>query len=283
MKHMSASKTLLVLAWLCLTSTRCYSPDLSWEMLMLSRIAYCADLSKVADWTCKLCPELPGVTNITVIADSGVGMQLIVAARPSEVLVGFRGSEVLMNFIKDIEIGTSAPFPGGCPGCTVHDGFLSTWNAVRNRTIHAVQDLLAIDPSAALRVTGHSLGASVAQIACMDMYLHGVTCSSVYTFGAPRTGNSKFVLGFSEMIPDNWRVTHWKDPIPHLPPPEIGYIHTATEMFYDSESTSLRHCNGDGEDADCSAQFEVAVCLVCCVSDHLTYMNTSLGQSQCED
>lgn len=266
-----------------------YSLKTAESMLALSRIAYCTDLSKVKNWSCKLCPEFPGMTNVTVISDEDYGAQLFVGVRDGDVFLSFRGTETLENMILDLEFATSAPFDGShCKNCSVHIGFLDTWNSVRNETTQAVVGKLQANPGAALRVTGHSLGASVAEIACLDIGYHveGIICNSLYTFGAPRTGNPAFVQAVESQVPDDrWRVTHWKDPIPHLPPVyDSYYLHSKTEIFYDYAFTTMKQCvaKGWGEDPSCSYQFDVADCIACCVGEHLVYLNQSLGQSYCD-
>merc|ERR1712070_1184320 len=98
-------------------------------------------------------------------------------------------------------------------GCEVHSGMLDTYNSVRTGTIDAILGKLASNPGAALRVTGHSMGSSMAELMCVDLLANrGVHCSQLYTYGTPRTGN--------------------QDPIPHLPPASFGYVHATTEMFY---------------------------------------------------
>ena len=106
-----------------------YSLDRSRKMLTLTRTAYCQDLDKVQSWTCKLCSLYPSMTNVSVVFNESLGMQLFVGVDPKDtspgsVLVSFRGSEVLENYIKDIECGTSTPFPD-CDGCEVHSGTLN--------------------------------------------------------------------------------------------------------------------------------------------------------------
>jgi len=99
----------------------------------------------------------------------------------------------------------------------------------------------------------------------------------------PRSGNTAFVKALDHATPQNdvWRVTHWRDPVPHLPPVAFGYDHAVTEYFYNYDNTQGKVCKG-GDDTTCCQQFETALCLVCCVSEHLSYMNQTLGVGQCQ-
>jgi len=234
-------------------------------------------------------------------------MQLFVGVDQTDgptgsVVVSFRGSEVgrakprhksydeirvalqvLENYIQDLEAGESSGFPD-CPnGCRVHSGMFHTYNSIRSRTVEAILEKLADNPGALVRATGHSMGASMVELLCVDVSLHhGVRCSTVYTYGTPRSGNQAFVDALaSATLPthDVWRVTHWRDPVPHLPPALLGYVHATTEVFYNYDFTSVRQCVGP-DDKDCCQQFAAVSCLLCCVMEHLSYMNQSVGQAQ---
>ena len=196
------------------------------------------------------------------------------------------------------------------PACTLHMlpllGMLATYNSVRDGTVNLIRAKLAANPGAALRVTGHSMGASMAELLCVDLQSHyGIECTQVdtilsparcacspftsaanlqvYTFGTPRSGNQAFVQALAQAAPngDMWRVTHWRDPVPHLPPASFGYTHATTEMFYNYDFTTSRQCAG-GDDPKCCQQFSAAACLICCVMEHLSYLNETIGQAQCD-
>ena len=56
-------------------------------------------------------------------------------------------------------------------------------------------------------------------------------------------------------MPNQWRVTHYKDIVPQVPPQKpLDYHHVATEM-YENENGSVKTCNGSGEDPTCSDQW----------------------------
>ena len=53
-------------------------------------------------------------------------------------------------------------------------------------------------------------------------------------------------------MPNSWRVTHYKDVVPQLPPQgPIPYQHAATEV-YEDQNGKTKTCNGSGEDPKCS-------------------------------
>jgi len=293
---MKVTKVLTALFWLLVATiiavpsdhvNATYSLERSRKMLTLTRTAYCKDLTKVGTWTCKLCALYPTMTNVSVVSNKSLGMQLFVGVDPKDgprgsVLVSFRGSEVPENYIKDLEFGHASPFPE-CQGCLVHSGMLDTYNSIRTGCLDVIKAKLVANPGAVLRVTGHSMGASMAELMCVDLQLHyHMDCTQLYTYGTPRSGNQAFVTALGHAIPsgDMWRVTHWRDPVPHLPPADFGYVHAVTEIFYNYDFTVSRQCIG-GDDPKCCQQFDTLACIVCCTMEHLKYLNETIGQATC--
>jgi hypothetical protein len=158
---------------------------------------------------------------------------------------------------------------------------------VQDATVTAIlQKLAAVGPGAELRLSGHSMGASMAQLCAATLFTdHGIVSTSVYTFGTPRLGNDKFMSWFagSGAATSFYRVTHYKDPIPHFPPMHFGYRHGPTEVYYNDQCTEHKVCDSSGEDDSCMGQFETYQCLTKSgVEDHLHYLNATFGQSQCQ-
>merc|ERR1712146_444070 len=112
-------------------------------------------------------------------------------------------------------------------------------------------------PSATLFVTGHSLGAAVALIAAYSLHFDlGFEVGGAYTYGSPRVGNQQltsFIGGKSAPAGfPTWRITHGRDPVPHLPPRWVGFEHVSTEVFLPFDNRSHVVCDGSGEDKNCS-------------------------------
>jgi hypothetical protein len=104
------------------------------------------------------------------------------------------------------------------------------------------------------------------------------------TFGSPRVGDKTFSTWLSAQLKSSWRMTHYADPVPHLPPTlhEINWHHVPTEIFEGSTSSSYKQCNGSGEDPSCAD----GILIPLNTRDHLTYMGVSLenGKSnRCQD
>ena len=115
-----------------------------------------------------------------------------------------------------------------------------------------VKRLQAELPSYSVRCTGHSLGtthsnssqfpslinppgAALALLTSMDLANNGIP-NSVYNYGQPRVGDSQFATCSSSKITVE-RVTHLKDPVPHIPFESWNYVHGCREA-YESSSTA---------------------------------------------
>jgi predicted lipase len=59
---------------------------------------------------------------------------------------------------------------------------------------------------------------------------------SLVTFGSPRVGNVDYSALFSTICNITWRVVHYHDIVPHLPPRStdvLQFWHVAQEIWYD--------------------------------------------------
>lgn len=138
-----------------------------------------------------------------------------------------------------------------------------------------VKSLLSTDSTAELHITGHSLGGSLA-VLCATQFarVENVTVVGVYTFGASRVGNAEFHAFYSQGTHTSWRVTHWKDPVPHLPMTSLGFHHVPNEVFYNKDSSSYAICDASGEDPHCSNS--VAWDSLLFVNEHYTYIKADI-------
>ena len=137
---------------------------------------------------------------------------------------------------------------GNCPGCEVHSGFYASYSNLRDQMVSALNSIGAHS----VIITGHSLGAALANLAAYDvvralsvprqMILCAVTHvvllmsqSSIfdvvtfYTFGQPRVGNAAYASYFSK-VASEYRVVHYMDIVPHLPPQALDFHHVGTEV-----------------------------------------------------
>ena len=89
-------------------------------------------------------------------------------------------------------------------------------------------------------VTGHSLGGALATLSAYVLQSDlKLPVGRVFTYGSPRVGNDAFSKA-RIAAGNEWRITHHRDPVPHLPPRHLfGFTHTAREVrvFYSAPAS----------------------------------------------
>lgn len=135
---------------------------------------------------------------------------------------------------------------------------------------------------AKLLIAGHSLGGAMATLSALDaMDMVGKPIDYFYTFGSPRVGNDAFAdyvnqrfqvskSSFLSTTTFKARITHYKDPVPHLLLSSFGFKHIDLEIYYEEDNNSYTVCQ-PGEDDSCSDQHIVSLY----IDDHLTYMGVA--------
>ncbi|KAG5366575.1 Autophagy-related protein 8 [Yarrowia sp. B02] len=237
----------------------------------LANIAYCGGSSLLTQpFSCAYqCKEFPNMELVSTWGDS-VTLSALVAGYLSidhvdkEIVVGFRGSHTLKDWIVDLMVTRSAvddAYPG-CSGCRVHHGFFASYKATLAKFDDDLKKLVAANPGYRVNVVGHSLGGSVALLAATDFKNRGYD-TYLTTFGQPVTGNSAFAdyvdnLWFGSPTPQTlsggpdrkyYRVTHKSDVVPRVPfwP---GYTQNAGEVYISVPEinppvSALRYCEGE--------------------------------------
>lgn len=115
-------------------------------------------------------------------------------------------------------------------GCEAHDGFYKSWRQSSSTVTAALESALSANPGYALVVTGHSLGAAVATLAGAEWRNAGYSCD-IYTYGSPRVGNDVLADYVTAQPGGEYRITHYDDIVPRLPPMFLGYRHTSPEYW----------------------------------------------------
>lgn len=93
------------------------------------------------------------------------------------VVLSFRGSESVMNWVMD---ATIVPVPTDlCNGCMAHGGMWTSWLEVRDEIKESMIVTAGIHPSYQIVVTGHSLGAGLATIAATEFRNMGLNVDLV--------------------------------------------------------------------------------------------------------
>ncbi len=292
-----------------------YSPALAKLLVYYTAASYCSNRTLLASWTCPKCSppgsNAPALSHVQVLWNATSQVQGYVAyeAAANLTVVAFRGSVGTLNWIEDFDFSL-VPHPA-CAACRVSKGFsvdtYSTIVADVRAGLAAVR--AAVGPSPVL-LTGHSLGAALAELLAYDLATAAAAAgppaalAAVITFGKPRVGNAAWAQAWAAALrsatPLAYRVTHYEDPVPHLPLELMGFSHPPTEVcvaggealrkgcatplwlltlplgtparpkhsphgrsFYNSESaTAYVQCSSsDGEDPTCSNSI---LCVAAC-------------------
>jgi hypothetical protein len=139
--------------------------------------------------------------------------QAFVASTPESILVAFRGTESLGDWIQNIRVLPTSTTMGDA-----HTGFLRGFNGVQAELESIIGDFSARP----VVITGHSLGGALSTVAAGKW--NGVfPVSAVYTIGQPAVGGSDFKSFVEQNYPDSiFRFVNDDDIVPKLPP---GYDH----------------------------------------------------------
>jgi hypothetical protein len=252
-----------------------YDEAVAGRLVNYAGASYCSGQEKVANWNCMACENVPGFRNITSVHDPRTDGRAIVGydAELGARVVAFMGTNInIKTWIHDLLV-MKTPFPlPYCDNCTVHRGFHKTYEGLRDR-IYAILQAL---PPGRIYITGHSLGGALATLCALDLVAsRGQDASKigVITMGQPRVGNVDFATFYDRQGISHYRVTHHRDPIPHLPYRWMDYSHITEEVFYTNSKKSgpTQICTGQ-EDPACSDQFRGNLFYI---QDHWVYLNFS--------
>eukprot|EP01036_Dinobryon_divergens_P022740 gene22740-31027_t len=212
-----------------------------------------------------------------VINDIVTDTEGFVGYLPSDqsIYVVYRGTYSVRSAIDDLKtLKTRYKSYPDCR-CEVHKGFyLAEQNVITSVTAE-VNRLKSISElkNYAVKTTGHSLGAALAQLTAMDLINSGFP-TTVYNFGQPRVGDKDYAKFSTDKL-KTFRVVHNKDIVPHLPfTTKMDFYHSCTEVFEDSKH-NLRTCStssrdgGICEDSSCADQYKLVQTKV---SEHLFYL-----------
>ncbi|EFY86226.1 feruloyl esterase A precursor, putative [Metarhizium acridum CQMa 102] len=147
-----------------------------------------------------------------------------------------------------------------CESCKAHHGFLTAWESIADEVERGLESALRSYPGYSVTIVGHSLGGALAELAFGSLKPKPLSVSQVITYGAPRVGNT----GFADYIDKlagasnsdagiSYRVTHYDDTVPHLPPFFFGFTHPRTEYWQSADKpaeASTYRCYGH-ESLDC--------------------------------
>ncbi|NJM68999.1 MAG: hypothetical protein HC862_01575 [Scytonema sp. RU_4_4] len=99
-------------------------------------------------------------------------------------------------------------------GCEIHIGFALLMEEILSEIQSVIEQL----KPRKICLTGHSLGGALATLAAYRLKRQNFPISDVYTFGAPRVGDSAFASRYEDCKVPHFRIENKNDIVPHLPP-----------------------------------------------------------------
>lgn len=198
------------------------------------------------------CPSLPyGSTVLNTFNSTTTDTKAILFKDDSaeQIILAFRGSATPRNLDQDFQFGlTPLNLTGtSCPSCNVHSGFQYAYASVQDDISSAVKTAMASNPDSTLVLTGHSLGGGLAALAASSLEGQG-EMPIVYSFGEPRNGDAAWAKYMTEKVPNYFRVTHYNDGVPLIPPVLLGFQHHGTELWQSlpdgNTASSTYSCEG---------------------------------------
>ncbi|KAK6025248.1 triacylglycerol lipase, partial [Ostertagia ostertagi] len=159
------------------------------------------------------------------------------------IVISFRGTDTYLQLVAEADLSVFHEkmkwSSGGYVSKYFYDGFMDLWNAGMRDDFIALR---AKYPRYNVWVTGHSLGAALASLAASFIIANDRVPSGrvkLVTFGQPRVGDHRYAWVHDEQMAYSFRVTHWRDVVPHIPPENfLDYYHHASEAPNESDECS---------------------------------------------
>lgn len=143
----------------------------------------------LVNWSCKLCPNLTTLHQITFIDNNLTNTVVLVGyhERLDAILLIFRGTEDVRNWIQDFSY-YQVPYPR-CKDCKVHAGFYADYLSISLQLVSTIEQSLRKHPTASIITLGSSLGAAIATITALEFQSLFGNVGELQTFGGPRVGD----------------------------------------------------------------------------------------------
>jgi hypothetical protein len=181
-------------------------------------------------------PEATGLYGVGGLQSTLFGehssFQAYVLHDAEKIIIAFRGTEMkatnlqpLYDWFTNLDVGLAKY--EGVPG-RVHAGFGRGAVQLVAMMADYVAALRAVN-GRPLFLTGHSQGGALAAISAFLF----PNVKTVYTFGAPTSGDQDFVHGYTKPL---WRFCYHADPVARVLPSATGYRHAGTSIYFPRES-----------------------------------------------
>ncbi len=206
-KYLTFSLLLLVFSAMSLQTG--YNETLARKLGDMCSIAYCPE-NQVAAWSCPPCRVWPDVNLLHIISEPLYSVFGFVAEMAEGIVFSFEGTQDIEDVMIDLQFAKTVPYKDH-PTAKVHEGFWKAYSSVREYLLS-----IAEKTEKTIYCTGHSLGAAMATLFSLDLQETLNKSCVMYNLGSPRVGNEEYggLFGTTSII---YRLTHWDDPVPHLP------------------------------------------------------------------
>lgn len=233
---------------LCAVRCRAFDGDLAIYAADLVKIAYCSS-SNVSTCSAIECQKYNlsistfGVHKVGTFLQHGTGAYGYVGydSGADNIVVVFAGSSTASMFKEDMRCDLKM-FAGlndtGYVLAGAYDGFCGQRQAVLDLT----RALRNVHPNATLWIVGHSLGATQALYAALELSLAGLSPAKVYALAPMRPGTKDFAQYYMDNVrAETVRLAHYKDPVVRIPPLPTGdyachrhadFRHVGDEAYY---------------------------------------------------
>ncbi|MDJ0846403.1 lipase family protein [Crocosphaera sp.] len=160
-----------------------------------------------------------------------------VLSSPEHNIIIFRGTQTRIEWINNfmaLQKDYTDPISGQYFG-KIHEGFIKNYLRIIEPVPKAIAEQLA--PALPCYISGHSLGASLATLAALDIALNVPQLKDkiqLYTYASPRVGDPTFAKLHAQYIPNSYRVVNLADIIAFMPPTQsVGtYVDVGEEWSF---------------------------------------------------
>ena len=208
-----------------------YQPKNAYSLALCAELAYQDEApiqAKTASW---------GLSNFKFI-DSGLSTQVFVAGNDELVIVAYRGTEDVTDFIADIR-ALQVDGPWG----KVHKGFSKALDRVFDEVAATIESFRSGGQS--LWICGHSLGAALATLTAAQLKTQDTAINGIYTYGEPRSGDPDFARHYEAALKErHFRFANNNDAVTRIPweqfqfqDIELEYSHVGQFIYITTRKT----------------------------------------------
>lgn len=184
-------------------------------------------------------------------ATAGVGRM----KSPDGCFVAIRGTDGWIQAVLDGVFPTEKFNPDTCENCKVHIGWKLSYDSIKREIFRTLREFGCENKD--LYLTGHSLGAAVLHFLLYDVLEANYTVAYATAMETPRPGNHAFADELKRKVEATgtkaWRITHFRDVVPRLPPRGLlNYVHALPEVYFGArEGKDYQNCGYDDMSSHC--------------------------------